>query len=212
MSIETQAELAEQFVQGVVERFGLEARTTREISEDTIRIDVVGDNLGLLIGPRGATADALQELTRTAVQRRGEEQGTRIVVDVGGYRLRRAEALRQFAQSVASEVLETGEAQALDPMSASDRKIVHDTVNEIAGLRTSSEGEEPRRYVVIQPGTEATTDEAFETSDADVDDLQPSPADGPEAGPSQPLPVPPAMAVEPPAASDATDSADADGA
>jgi spoIIIJ-associated protein len=171
MSIESQAELAEQFVRGVVERFGLDARTTREISEDTIRIDVVGDNLGLLIGPRGATADALQELTRTAVQRRGEEQGTRIVVDVGGYRLRRAEALRQFARRVATEVLESNEAQALDPMNAADRKIVHDTVNELAGVRTTSEGEEPRRYVVIHPlggsSPEAGLDEPSSPDDAD---------------------------------------------
>lgn len=149
MSIEAQAELAEEFVRGVVERFGLEANLTREIADETVRIDVAGENLGILIGPRGVTADALQELTRTAVQHRSDEFGVRIVVDVGGYRLRRAAALQQFAQRVASEVLESGEPQALDPMSAADRKIVHDAVNEIAGVRTTSEGEDPRRFVVI---------------------------------------------------------------
>lgn len=152
MSIEAQAELAQQFVRGVVERFGLEASTNVEVFEDTVRVDVAGDNLGLLIGPRGATADALQELTRTAVQHRSDEHsGVRIVVDVGGYRLRRAAALQQFARRLADEVLETGEARALDPMNPADRKVVHDAVNEIDGVRTTSEGEEPRRYVVILP-------------------------------------------------------------
>lgn len=151
MSIEAQAELAEKFVRGVVERFGLDATTTCETTEDTVRVNVEGENLGLLIGPRGATVDALQELTRTAVQRRGEDSHTRIVVDVGGYRLRRAEALQQFARRVAADVAESGESQALDPMSAADRKIVHDAVNELDGVRTTSEGEDPRRYVVIHP-------------------------------------------------------------
>ncbi|MGO9560143.1 MAG: RNA-binding cell elongation regulator Jag/EloR, partial [Acidimicrobiales bacterium] len=151
MSIETQAELAEEFVRGVVAGFGLQAQLTSEIGEDSVRIDVAGENVGLLIGPRGATVDALQELTRTAVQHRSDEHGVRITVDVGGYRLRRAAALQQFAQRIATEVIETGEPQALDPMSAADRKVVHDAANEIAGVRTTSEGEDPRRYVVIHP-------------------------------------------------------------
>ena len=151
MSIEAQAELAQQFVRGVVECMGLDAETAVAVEEDTVRVDVKGDNLGILIGPRGATADALQELTRTVVQQRRDESGARIVVDVGGYRLRRTTALRSFAKRVAAEVAESGEAQALDPMTPPDRKVVHDAVNELAGVRTTSEGEEPRRYVVIHP-------------------------------------------------------------
>lgn len=152
MSIESQAELAEEFVRGVVESFGFEADLSKTLEDETVRIDVNGDNLGLLIGPRGATVDALQELTRTAVQRRGEDMSVRLVVDVGGYRVRRAAALQQFARRVATEVIESGEPQALDPMSAADRKIVHDTVNELGTVHTTSEGQEPRRYVVIHPG------------------------------------------------------------
>ena len=164
MSIETQAQQAEEFVRGVVERFGLDARTTSEIGEDTVRIDVSGENLGLLIGPRGATADALQELTRTAVQHRADEYGVRITVDVGGYRVRRAAALQQFAQRVAADVIESGEPQALDPMSAADRKVVHDAVNEIDGVRTTSEGEDPRRYVVIHTAGGSDLDTVASTS------------------------------------------------
>jgi spoIIIJ-associated protein len=154
MSTETQAELAVEFVRGVVDRFGLEASTTSELLDaDTVRVSVAGDNLGLLIGPRGATVDALQELTRTAVQRRGDEARVRIIVDVGDYRVRRAAALQQFAVRVADEVRSSGESQALEVMSPADRKVVHDAVNDLEGVRTTSEGEEPRRYVVVHPVT-----------------------------------------------------------
>jgi spoIIIJ-associated protein len=164
MSIESQAELAEEFVRGVVRSFGLEADLTKTLEDETVRIEVNGENLGLLIGPRGATVDALQELTRTAVQRRGEDMSVRLVVDVGGYRVRRAAALQQFARRVAGEVIESGEPQALDPMSAADRKIVHDTVNELGTVHTTSEGQDPRRYVVIHPG--GATERPASSSDA----------------------------------------------
>ncbi len=154
MSIETQQELATDFVREVVARFGIAATTTaRRTEDDGIHISVDGDNLGLLVGPKGATVEALQELTRTVVQRHTEEHTSRIVVDVGGYRERRAAALRQFVLEAAADVLRTGAPEALEPMSPSDRKIVHDTVNELEGLETSSEGIEPRRYVVIRPAS-----------------------------------------------------------
>jgi len=154
MSIETQQELATDFVREVVARFGISATTTaRRTEDDGIHISVDGDNLGLLVGPKGATVEALQELTRTVVQRHTEEHTSRIVVDVGGYRERRAAALRQFVLEAAADVLRTGVLEALEPMSPSDRKVVHDTVNELEGLETSSEGIEPRRYVVICPAS-----------------------------------------------------------
>jgi spoIIIJ-associated protein len=166
MSIEAQAEMAESFVREVVARFGLTAITTGAIVDDVIQIAVDGDGLGLLIGSRGTTVDALQELTRTVVQRRADEHGNRIQVDVGGYRVRRAAALGDFARQVASEVIESGEAQGLEPMSASDRKIVHDALTDVSGVATSSDGEDPRRYVVVRPvATAAPTD-----SDPDDDD------------------------------------------
>jgi spoIIIJ-associated protein len=151
MSVEQQAELAGTFVRGLVERFGIEATTEVAIGEDQVSVEVSGADLGLLVGPRGATLDAVQELTRTVVQRRGEEFGTRITVDVGGFRARRAAALEAFAGRVVAEVLESGVAEALEPMSAADRKIVHDAVNGVDGVETTSEGTEPRRYVVIRP-------------------------------------------------------------
>lgn len=152
MSIESQQELAGEFVREVVSRFGLTATmNVTRAEDDAIHISVEGENLGLLVGPRGATVEALQELTRTVVQRHTDEHTSRITVDVGGYRERRAAALRQFATEAAADVLRTGVPEALEPMSPSDRKVVHDTVNEIEGLETSSEGVEPRRHVVIRP-------------------------------------------------------------
>jgi spoIIIJ-associated protein len=151
MSVEQQAATAGEFVRGVVELFDPEATTSVAVDEDVVRVAVSGDDLGLLVGPRGVTLDALQELTRTVVQRRGEEHGTRIVVDVAGFRARRTSALESFVRRVAADVLASGVPEALEPMSASDRKVVHDTAGTIEGIETISEGVDPRRYVVIRP-------------------------------------------------------------
>lgn len=151
MSVEEQVELASGFVRGVVERFGFDASTSSRVDEEHIFVDVEGDDLGLLIGPRGSTLDALQELARTVVHRQGEDQVLRVVVDVAGFRKRRAEALAAFARRRAEEVLSSGVSEALEPMGAADRKIVHDTVAELEGLETTSEGFEPKRFVVIRP-------------------------------------------------------------
>lgn len=151
MSVEQQAEMAEAFVRGVVECFDAQATTNVVVDDALVSVSVTGDDLGLLVGPRGATLDALQELTRTVVQRRGEEHGTRIVVDVAGFRARRTAALESFVRRVAEDVLASGIPEALEPMSAADRKVVHDTASSIEGVETSSEGVDPRRYVVIRP-------------------------------------------------------------
>jgi spoIIIJ-associated protein len=150
--IEEQAETAESFTRGLVEAFGARADVESRIEdEEIILVDVVGDNLGLLVGPRGATLSAMEELVRTVVQRHTGGHGARINVDVGGYRAKRRQALAEFTRDLAQKVLDSGREQALEPMSASDRKVVHDTVAEMDGLTTGSEGEEPRRRVVIRP-------------------------------------------------------------
>jgi spoIIIJ-associated protein len=151
VSLEEQAELAEAFARGLVERFGLPATVSaRTEGDDDITVDIQGTDLGLLIGPRAATVDAIQELVRTAVQRRIGGHGARLHVDVAGYRARRQEALAEFARQAAQRALESGRDQVFEPMSPVDRKIVHDIVNEIEGVATVSEGEEPRRRVVIK--------------------------------------------------------------
>ncbi len=157
LSLEEQGESAREFVAGLVEELGLSATvSSRVIDDDTAEVAVDGTELGVLVGPGGATLGALQELARTFVQKRTGGQSSRIMVDVAGYRAKRAAALGRFTRQIAEEVIEAGTERALEPMSASDRKVVHDTVNEIDGLSTRSEGEEPHRYIVITPEAAAT--------------------------------------------------------
>jgi spoIIIJ-associated protein len=153
VTVHEQADIIRTFLEGLVTAFGVEGTLEQEqIDEDTIEVKVVGDDLGLLIGPKGNTLVAVQELARTVVQRQasGTHHG-RVRIDVGGYRQRRREALERFTTQVAEQVKESGLQKALEPMAASDRKVVHDTANGIDGVRTLSEGEEPRRRVVIAP-------------------------------------------------------------
>ena len=148
-----QRETVKTFLEGLVDAFGATATTeVDEVDDDTLEARVVGDDLGLLIGPKGATLQAVQEITRTVVQRAAEPgRGARLRVDIGGYREHRREALGRFTRQVAEQVLDTGSAVALEAMSAPDRKVVHDTVNEIDGVVSSSEGDDPDRRVVISP-------------------------------------------------------------
>ncbi len=152
-SWEDQAELAKTFVAGLVASFEVEGEVVAvEGTDGGIEIEVDGRDLGLLVGPKGATLQAVQELSRIALQRyTGGASETRLRVDVGGYRQRRHEALARFAEQVASEVESTGTARSLEPMGSADRKVVHDALAELAGVTTSSHGEDPRRYVVIAP-------------------------------------------------------------
>jgi spoIIIJ-associated protein len=153
-SLEEQAEMARSFVDGLVDAFGLEGTTRVSVVEedDAVEVEVDGDDLGLMIGPKGQTLVAVQELTRTVLQRQsGAGRTARVRVDAGGYRQRRREALARFATQLAEQVLADGSAKALEPMNAADRKVVHDTVNDIDGVASLSEGEDPRRYVVIVP-------------------------------------------------------------
>jgi spoIIIJ-associated protein len=153
VSLEEQGEIVQDFLDGLVDAFELDGELqTEAIDEEMLEVQVVGDDLGLLIGPKGQTLAAVQELARTVVQRRAEGNPRgRFRVDVGGYRQRRREALERFTVAAADEVKSTGVQKALEPMNAADRKVVHDTVNEIDGVETTSEGEDPRRRVVILP-------------------------------------------------------------
>lgn len=152
VNLDEQEAVAVEFLQGLLDALGAHG-TVRggRTDDDGITVDIEGDELGLLVGPKGATLAALEELTRAAVQHAAEGQRARLHVDVGGYRQRRREALAEFTKKVAAEVRAAGEARALEPMSASDRKVVHDTVAELDGLATASEGEDTRRHVVIRP-------------------------------------------------------------
>ncbi|MCU1504945.1 MAG: hypothetical protein JWM12_4299 [Ilumatobacteraceae bacterium] len=147
-------EQARQFVDELVRAFGLQGTTSLVEDGDDLEVQVAGNDLGLLVGPRGATLQAVQDLARVASQRRLGDHDTRLRVDVGGYRVRRREALGKFALQVAEEVRSSGTARALEAMSSADRKIIHEALAEVDGVSTRSEGEDPSRRVVIDPSVD----------------------------------------------------------
>jgi spoIIIJ-associated protein len=151
MPVEEQAQVAADFLATLIAAMGLDAEIERDIDDDVILLDVRGSQLGLLVGPKGATLHALEELARAVVQHDSGGHGARVRLDVAGYRAKRRDALAEFTRRVAQEVLDSGEEQELEPMSSPDRKVVHDVAAEIDGIETVSEGEDPRRYVVIRP-------------------------------------------------------------
>ena len=146
-----QADHASKFTDELVRTMGFSASVRTEIDEDDVTVHIEGDGLGALVGPRGATIQALEEVVRAVVQHHAGGHSAWIHVDVAGYRERRRQALVEFAQQVAAEVADTGEERALEPMGAADRKVVHDVIADISGVDTTSEGEDPRRRVVIFP-------------------------------------------------------------
>jgi spoIIIJ-associated protein len=154
LDLEGQQAAVEGFLKDLMAAFGRsDATIAIAVSEDqALEASVDGPELGLLVGQKGVTLQAIQELVRSMVQRQFVGQShARVRVDVAGYRARRKEALERFARGVAESVKESGVAKALDPMSSADRKVVHDAVNEIDGVVTVSEGEDAARRVVIRP-------------------------------------------------------------
>jgi spoIIIJ-associated protein len=151
--LEEQAELVMDFLEGLFEVMDLEADLDSQVVGGTMYVDIWGiegsDDMGLLIGKRGHTLDALQDIVRGFVQRESAERCA-VVVDVEDYRKRRRRQIESRARQVAQNVQRTGRSEALEPMNAFERKIVHDAVARFGGLETSSEGEEPNRRVVIR--------------------------------------------------------------
>ena len=153
ISLAEQAQVAKSFLEGLLEAMEITATVSvNEIDAETVELAVNANpptELGVLVGPKGTTLQALQEITRTVVQAKSPAKTDRILVDVAQYRERRVAALGRFALQVAEEVRSSGEERALEPMSPADRKAVHDAWTEQADIITRSEGEEPRRFVVI---------------------------------------------------------------
>ena len=146
--IEEQAKVAADFVRGLLGAFGLEGEVGTRIEDDVLYIDVQGEQTEALIGPKGSVMQSVLELTRTVVQRK-TYGAPRMRIDVGGYAERRREALQIYASKLAAQVIEDQSEIMLEPMNAADRKVLHDAVAEIDGVRSYSEGEDPRRAVVI---------------------------------------------------------------
>jgi len=146
---------ARRFMDGLLAAFGADGTVELVQEGDDLEVRVHGQNLGLMVGPRGTTLQAVQDLARVASQRRLGDHDTRLRVDIGGYRERRREALGRFAVQMADEVKSSGIARVLEPMSSADRKIIHDTLAGVDGIATRSEGDDPNRRVVIAPAGES---------------------------------------------------------
>jgi spoIIIJ-associated protein len=145
---------AVRFMTELVSAFGLTGTAELVEDGDDLEVRVHGQELGLLVGPRGTTLQAVQDLARVAAQRRLGDHDTRLRVDVGGYRERRRIALGAFATQMADEVKASGIARVLEPMSSADRKIIHDTLSGAEGIATRSEGDDPYRRVIIAPAND----------------------------------------------------------
>lgn len=151
--IEEQAEVATAFLDGLLEAFGLEGAVESRVEEEVLYLDVLGEQTEALVGPKGSTMYSVLELTRTTVQRK-TYGAPRMRIDIAGYGARRREALSIYTRKLADQVLADGGEIMLEPMNAADRKVVHDAAAEIDGIRTHSEGDDPRRAVVISPAEE----------------------------------------------------------
>jgi spoIIIJ-associated protein len=145
------AERARELVEGVLDELDLEGDVEIEEEDDRIAVTVVGDDdYGLLIGKRGQTIDALQLLCYQAAFR-GLRERKRVLVDAAGYRERRRETLEGRADRAAEQALSNNRVVEMDPMSAQERRVVHERLKERAGVETYSEGDEPHRCVVVAP-------------------------------------------------------------
>lgn len=147
--LEVEGDIAADFLEGLLDIADLDGDIDMDVDGDRAAVSIVGGRLDHLVGSEGQVLDALQELTRLAVYRQTGER-SRLMLDIAGYREGRRAALREEANGAVAAIRDGAERIELDPMTAFERKIVHDVVAE-AGLRSESEGDEPRRFVVVLP-------------------------------------------------------------
>jgi spoIIIJ-associated protein len=147
--LEREGDIAADYLEELLDIADLDGDLDMDVEGDRAAVSIVGADLNQLVGSKGEVLEALQELTRLAVYRDTGER-SRLMLDISGHRAARREELTQVAADAVAEAKESGEAVKLDPMSAFERKVVHDAVA-AAGLTSESEGAEPRRCVVVLP-------------------------------------------------------------
>ena len=145
-----QSEIAADYIEGLLDILDYDGDIDELVSGGRPMVEVVGGRLQPLVGQRGATLEALQELTRLAIFR---QTGTpsRLLLDIGGYRANRRKELGAVARNAVEKVKDHGDPVRLEPMSAFERKCVHDVVNAISGVQSESEGVEPNRRIIVRP-------------------------------------------------------------
>jgi spoIIIJ-associated protein len=142
--------ILEELLEEVADGLGLDVEVEVEEDDEILSGRLRGEGLGLFIGRRGQTIDAVQHLAQRIIFPE-RPSPVRVVIDADGYREWRAESLRAEANDAAEEALRSGQRVELDPMSAAERRVVHEHLRERGGVATHSEGDEPERYLVITP-------------------------------------------------------------
>ncbi|MEV6599018.1 R3H domain-containing nucleic acid-binding protein [Actinoplanes sp. NPDC051346] len=145
-----QSEIAADYMEGLLDILDYDGDIDELVSGGRPMVEVVGGRLQALVGQRGATLEALQELTRLAIFR-ATGSPSRLLLDIGGYRATRRKELGAVARNAVEKVKEHGDTVRLEPMSAFERKCVHDVVNAISGVESESEGVEPNRRIIVRP-------------------------------------------------------------
>ena len=145
-----EGDIAGDYLERLLDIADVDGDIDMDVEGDRAVVAIVGDGLDALVGPHGATLDALQELTRLAVvQQTGVR--SRLMLDIGGWRAQRKAELTEVGTRAAQRVLESGEPVSLAPMTPFERKIVHDAIATVDGVESESEGVEPERRVVVLP-------------------------------------------------------------
>jgi len=139
------------YVESIVRTIAPDAQVELSEEAETVRIHFSGGDLGVLIGRRGQTVDAIEQIANAIVHQQVGPGNKRASVDAGGYRERQKAALSYTALQAAKRAISSGEPQALEPMSAYERRLVHERLKGYAGVTTTSEGNDPSRYVVVLP-------------------------------------------------------------
>ena len=147
--LEQEGEIAADYLEELLDIADLDGDLDMDVEGDRASVSIVGADLSQLVGRNGEVLEALQELTRLAVYRETGER-SRLMLDISGFRAKKRASLEKLAAETVAEVKESGDAIELDPMTPFERKVVHDAVA-AAGLKSESEGVEPRRYVVVLP-------------------------------------------------------------
>ena len=140
----------EEFLKGLFERMHLSASMSIEEEEDRVNVTLEGDDMGIIIGRRGETLDAIQYITALAVNR-GEDKYVKVALNSENYREKREDYLKRMAEKTAERVKRYNRSIALEPMVSHDRRIIHATVQDIEGVTTFSTGTDPNRRVVVAP-------------------------------------------------------------
>ena len=147
--LENEGDIAADYLEELLDIADLDGDLDMDVEGDRASVSIVGGDVSQLVGRDGEVLEALQELTRLAVYRETGER-SRLMLDIGGFRADKRSRLEKVAAEAVAEVRSSGERKALDPMTPFERKVVHDAVA-AAGLSSESEGEEPRRRVVVLP-------------------------------------------------------------